>query len=224
MLREQHYLFNMCMIAGCVTKNFGVLATDSALYDSSKDRMYFQNMKLYCSDKYVVSYIGASDYFSEFDVSIFNLDYDELSDKLSKYLNEMRPKISGNKNVCVFVLGIKERVPTISQFNSYLDFDPKYLFSSNGPKFSTVYYGDDNKEKKKVFSDSKSFMDKEMKRFKKEGMSPGIVGEVLARGIYKKADLEMKTGEKRKYAGGAISTACILFNGSIFPLSGFIRV
>ena len=50
-----------------------------------------------------------------------------------------------------------------------------------------------------------------------------VKSPVLTRGIYKKADLEEKIGEKRKYAGGAVAVG-LVGPGGIAALNGIAMV
>ncbi|MFI5206084.1 MAG: hypothetical protein ACHQVK_04020 [Candidatus Paceibacterales bacterium] len=127
---------------------------------------------------------------------------------------------------CLFVLGVHNKLPTMVQFNSFLNFKPKYLYSNGGIKFSSIFYGDDNPEKKKLFTEAKDYMEKKAHKYEKRGMelTPGLVGEILTRGIYHKADAEMAMGDNKKYAGGVVNAAAIFSSGQMIPLSGNLGV
>lgn len=223
----------MCMISAVVTKEFGVIAADSAQYDLVKGDMQFNVPKLsFINGKYLTTFIGDKIYFSKLDYSKFNNDLASLSLYLEQYLLEMRPNVEQalkelevkkedrKPNVCLFVMGVYNNKPTLVQFNSFLDFKPKYLFSENGPKFSTIYYGD-NEKKKQIFSSSTAYMVKKADKWKSK-FSPGIAAEILTRGIYKKADAEEKEFGT-KYAGGSVATASVLATGECYGLSN-VRV
>jgi len=125
-------------------------------------------------------------------------------------------------HLCVLLMGMHKGFPTLAQFNSFLDFKPRYLYSEAGPKFSTILYGDDSKpEKAAIFKEATSYMEMRAARF--EELTPGLMGEILTRGIYQKADAEMKIGTKKKYAGGMVNAAAVTPAGT-YPLSGFQAV
>lgn len=159
---------------------------------------------------------------------------DQLSLYLQGYLKEMRPDVEAlmkesipdpdenRPHFCLYVLGLHGKRPTLAQFNSFLDFAPKYLWSDGyeQPKFSTLLYGDDSVPgKAQIFKEATKFMEEEAK--KRTGqMTPGLLGEILTRGIYRKADLEETIGTKKKYAGGVINAAVVKSDGTIYSLSG----
>lgn len=218
------------MIASAVTKDFGLLASDSAQYDTSLGKMSFQSMKLFFTSRYLLSFIGTPAYFAKIDRSKLDADLHTLTIYLKDYLQKMRPEViktleseiadtdENKPNFCLFILGVHKGLPTMTQFNSFKDFEPRYLYNQKeGVKFSTLYYGDDNQEKKELFKQATDFMEKKAATL--DVVDPGTLGEVLTRGIYKKADLELKL-EGKKYAGGVVNVAGITKNGIIFPLSG----
>ena len=219
------------MIAAGVTKDFGVLASDSASYVSDEGEMSFESPKLVSIGKYLLTFIGTPLYFSRIDRSRFGVKLNELSLYLQDYLKGIRRDVDdllkqsitdpdeNQPNFCLYVLGVHGNYPTLAQFNSFNDFKPKYLWSDNGLKFSSVLYGDDSKpEKQAMFKETTKFMEEEAKRI--GTVTPGVVGEILTRGIYKKADLEMNIGTKKKYAGGMVNAAVIRNDGTLAPLSG----
>jgi hypothetical protein len=221
------------MVSAVITKDFGVMAADSALYEATTNAMSFVTPKLnFIEGKYLATYIGDSGYFPSLDYSKFKNDLASLSLYLQQYLLETRPKLEKTlkelkvkvedqkANLCLFVMGVYNRKPTLVQLNSFHNFKPKYLFSENGPKFATIYYGDDEK-KNAVFSSSTVYMEKKAQQWK-DIFSPGIAGEILTRGIYKKADKEMELYGK-KYAGGPVCVASLLATGESYGLSN-VRV
>lgn len=221
------------MISACVTKDFGVLAADSALYDSTTKHVKFTTPKInLIKGKYLTTFVGDPSYFSNVDHTKFENDLASLSLYLQQYLLEMQPKVIENLkslkistedqkgHLCLFILGTYNHKPTLVQLNSFYGFKPKYHFSDNGPKFVTIYYGDDEK-KNKIFSESTQYMEKKARKWK-DIFSPGIAAEILTRGIYKKSDLEMETYGK-KYAGGAVVVASLTANGESYGLSN-VRV
>jgi hypothetical protein len=230
------------MIAAGLSKDFGVLASDSAMYSTDDGSMTFESGKLSCwQGKYLISFIGTRLYFSRIDPSKFGLPLNGLSLYLQGYLRGMKPDIGNmmkeliedpdeNKpNFCLYVLGLHGKKPTLAQFNSFVDFKPRFLWTEGeGVQFSTILYGDDSKpEKAELFKETTKFMEELAKGWKenkvsgeKTSFTPGLIGEILARGIYKKADLEMKIGLKKKYAGGIVNAAGFDSEGRIIQLSG----
>lgn len=215
----------VCAIAGVVTKDFGVLASDSA-HEIGED-VSFESPKLfYVGNKNLITYVGYKSYLSNVDFSKLNGDMASTSIYLSNYFRSIKDTVKSTlsdltgkniePNLCVLLMGVHNGKPTLAQFNSYLDFKPKYLYSDNGPKFSTIFYSEDNPNKKKMFVDMTKFME-EMAE-KKKDVSPGILAEILTRGIYKKSDLEEEL-EGKKYAGGAVSVAYMDSKGEAYPLS-----
>lgn len=223
------------MIAAVVTKDFGVIASDSAHADNGVLTFDYPKLNFY-SGKYLVTYVGAKAYFSKIDMSKFREDLGSLTIYLSDYLQSMKEEVGKmlkelntdpeyqQPRLCLFVMGIYNKKPTLVQFNSFLNFKPKYLYSDDKPKFSTIFYGDDNPEKKKIFLESTSYMEKKAHKLSKKGivLSPGVLGEILTRGIYKKVDMEMEIKPFRKYAGGVISVASLRADGQSFGLSNTI--
>lgn len=238
------------MIASVVTPQFGLLASDSAMYDTKQSRMSFQSMKLFFTKNYLITFIGTPLYFAKIDRTKLEGDMPSVCLYLEDYLKEMRPKVDkamkseiadpdeNKPNFCLFLLGVTKKLPTLAQFNSYLSFKPKFLFSEDKPKFATIFYGDDNPEKKKLFTETTAYMEKKLHKWTKkfgskpEGndftvntdpLTPGVLGEILTRGIYKKADLEQEMGHKLKYAGGVVNVAGMDKAGAIFALSGLTQ-
>jgi hypothetical protein len=223
------------MMAVGLNKDFGVLAVDSSYYDTTLKKVIFQGVKLYYTANYLMAFIGTPVYLANIKREKLGMDLISLIVHLESYLKNERPHVEkilkseiadpdeNKPDFCLFVLGIHKKLPTLVQFNSFLNFKPKYLYSEGKEvKFSTIFYGDDNPEKKKLFIETTAYMEKKMELFKGETVTPGIVAEVLARGIYHKADSEMKIGPKKKYAGGIVNAAAILANGYMLPLSGQI--
>lgn len=219
------------MIGAIVTKEFGVIAADSASYELVGGKTQFVTPKLtFIKGKYLTTFVGDPAYFPYVDYTKFNNDLASLSIYLQQYLLEVRPKVEKalkelkvkeqTPHVCLFVMGIYNKKPTLVQLNSFHNFKPKYLFSDNGPKFATIYYGDDEK-KNEIFSSTTRYMEKKAEKWK-EGFGPGLAAEILTRGIYKKADMEQQLYGK-KYAGGAVSVASMLATGEAIGLSN-VRV
>ena len=218
------------MIAAGINDQFGVLAADSAMYDNDSKKIYFESGKVsLIKDKYLMTFIGTPLYFSRIDWTRFELTLKGLSLYLSDYLRNMKPdvekeiaKTTDDKddriaNFCLFVMGLHNNRPTMVQFNSFKNFEPRYIWSENELKFSTIYYGD-NEEKNNVFKESSEYMKKLSTKYEKP--SVGLVAEILARGIYKKADLEENIGDKKKYAGGIVNAGFVTSLGSVHSLSG----
>lgn len=226
------------MIASVVTPQFGLLATDSAMFDTKQIKMSFDSMKLFFSKQYLITFIGTPVYFAKLDKTKLDADLPSLCLYMEDYLKKIRPEVEktlkseiadndeNKPNFCLFVLGIAKRLPTLVQFNSELNFKPKYLYSSDKPKFSTIFFGDDNPAKKKMFVETTEYMERKTHKQQKKNieLSPGILAETLTRGIYKKADLEQEIGPKIKYAGGTVNIAGMWNTGLVFQLSGLIPV
>lgn len=220
----------MCMISGAVTKNYGLLAADSAQYDSRSGKMTFTAWKLFFTQKCLLTFLGTPVYFANIDRTKFDMDFQSMCLYLKTYLKKQKPEVAkilsseikdddeNKPNFCLLVLGMHQGLPTLVQFNSFLDFEPRYLFTKKStPKFSTIFFGDDNPEKKKLFKETTSYMEKRAAAL--EDPAIGLVGEIMVRGIYKKADMEEKIGPKKKYAGGIVNVGGILNTGKVFPLS-----
>lgn len=218
------------MITAVVTNKFGLIASDSTQYDTSKGELSFETPRLFYSRNNLIAFIGTPLYFSRIDKEKLNQNIPGLALYLTNYLKEVKPEVEKimkseiadkdeqKPHFCLFVMGLHKGLPTLVQFNSFLKFGPRYLYTANGEvKFSTILYGDDNPEKKKVFKESTEYMKKKAESIEH---TPGLLGEILTRGIYKKADLEQKIGDKKKYVGGVVSVAGIDNTGRIFSLSG----
>jgi hypothetical protein len=240
----------MCFIAAAVTKDSGVLACDSANYNTETGEMSFETPKLSIwNGKYLATFVGTNTYFSRIDEKKFLLPMDQLSLYLQGYLKEMKPDVENlmkesisdpdeNKPYfCLYVMGLHGKRPTLAQFNSFLDFAPKYLWNdgSQPVKFATLLYGDDSVPgKAQIFKDSTKFMEAEAEKYRlkpgtgnsdvnvyqHQSLTPGLLAEILTRGIYKKADLEETIGTKKKYAGGSVSAGVVHSDGRIYSLSG----
>ncbi len=218
------------MVGSAVTKDFGVMASDGAMYDTEKGEMSFENPKLMVFGQKALSFIGTHLYLANLDRARMSMPFDALCLFMKDYLKEQKPKVEdqmkaipdadeAKPHFCLFLMGMHRGFPTVAQFNSFADFEPKYLWSDNGLKFSTILFGDDSQpEKAAIFKDSTQYMEMKAKQY--EAVSPGIVAEILTRGIYRKADEEMKIGLKKKYAGGAVSVVS-LSKAGISALSGF---
>jgi hypothetical protein len=225
----------MCMLVGAITKEFGVIACDSAMYDTEKGETSFEARKLsFWKDRYWVSFVGSSLYFSGIDVEKFALPLDQLSLYLQQHLRTARPDVENlmkegiadpdeaRPYFCMYVLGLHGKRPTIAQFNSFQEFAPKYLWAKDGEtiKFTTLLYGDDSiPGKAQIFKDATAYMEELTKKNVRE-LTPGLVGEILTRGIYHKADLEEGIGLKKKYAGGIVNAGVCKSDGTNFALSG----
>jgi hypothetical protein len=225
----------MCMVAAAVTKDFGVMAADASKYDTNTEAMVFESPRLgYTPNmRYLISYVGTDAYFANLDLLKFSLPLDQLGLYLQEYLRAQRPKVEElqeqfirledekNPHVCLFVMGLFKKTPTLAMFNSYKDFKPEYIWTKDRIKFGTIYYGGEIPGKKELFTEATAFMEKKAAKY--EVLTPGLVGEVLTRGIYKKADMEEKIGEKRKYAGGAVAVG-VVHAGGIAALNGITMV
>lgn len=200
------------------------------MYDAGQGKTTFETNKLFIAPKsgYVMSFIGTALYFNENKPEWFNLPLNDLAGKLADYLREQRPKVAqimtdsipdedeNKPHLCVLLMGMYKGYPTLAQFNSFSDFEPKYLWTKEEPKFSTILYGDDSK-KNEIFKDSTEYM--EYRASKAEEMTPGVMAEILTRGIYRKADEEKKAFGK-KWAGGLVNAASVSPQGTL-ALSNF---
>ena len=210
---------------GCIlTKDFGVIASDSAMYDTEKESIRFDCPKMTMLNfKYLTTFIGTNLYFSGLDITKFKEPINKLAMYLSDHFRRVKKDVEGaiigdeKANFCFYVLGKHGNYPCLAEFNSFSDFKPKYTWSKNGVKISTIFYGDDS-DKNEIFKQSSGFMSKLVKKY--ELMNPGIAGEILTRGIYHKADLEEKIGDKKKYAGGVVNAGVVESGGRIYSLSG----
>lgn len=242
----------MCCVTAAVTKDFGVMASDSAMYDTEKGEMSFESPKIVVFDqKKVVSFIGTHLYLANLDRAKMSMPFDALCLFLKDYFKAEKPKVEEMMKqaisdtdeqrplFCLFLMGLHRGLPTVAQFNVFNDFEPKYLWSKGGLEFATVLYGDDtNPDKQALFKETTQYMKTTANQWFGEQdssggnvnnqipksdmkVSPGTVAEILTRGIYHKADEEMKIGLKKKYAGGAVSVMALNKVG-VYPLSGFV--
>ena len=221
----------ICMISAAVNKDFGVLAADSATYTPENKEIKYETGKLsLVRNRYLMAFVGTNLYFPRMDWKQFDQPLKHLSIYLQGYLREIRPDVGAalkqdikdeddsEPHFCLYILGVHNQHPTLVQLNSFKDFAPRYLWSDNGLKFSTMLYGDNNPGKQKIFKESTKHMVDLSNQY--ETHTPGLVGEILTRGIYKKADLETEIGDKRKYAGGIVNAAYMSKTGLIQQLSG----
>jgi len=218
------------MIAGALTKNFGVLAADSSMYDTSLGRVTFESPKIArTSGNTVFTFIGTQLYLTNIDLKKLTLPFDSMVMYLKDFLKQEEPKVRDmmkeairdkddqKPHFCMLVLGLYKGLPTVAQFSSFKNFNPLYLQAKEKPiVFTTLYYGK-NDNVKNVFSESTKYMYKKSRRY--SSFTPGLMGEILTRGIYKKADLEEKLTDKKKYAGGIVNSAYIDKNGIVNSLS-----
>jgi len=225
----------MCMVTVAVSKDFGVIAADSARDENGSLSYEFPKLK-FLGGRYLVTAIGSPLFIARLDYNKFKEDMGSLSVYMEGYFKEIQPSAENaakklnldpayqKPTICAFVLGVHGGKPTLAMFNSYLNFKPKYLFSDGKIKFATIHYGGDVTGKKKIFEDTTEYMEKRFHKMEKKGVpvTPGSVGEILVRGIYKKADLEMELPPHKKYSGGVPTVAFIQSDGSAFPLSNVI--
>ena len=222
----------MCMIAAGLTEKYGVLASDSATYCFEDKSITHQAPKTsIVNGKYLMTFVGTNMYFSNIDWAKFDLPLQNLSVYLQDYLQRTKPNIediikktTGNgeepkPDFCAYVIGLYNKRPTMVVLNSFKNFKPSFLWATNGIKFATLYHGDDSC-KDRIFKESTRFMNDIAKTKYYESRSPGLIGEILSRGIYHKSDLELSIGDKRKYAGGMVNAGYITNAGLTYPLSG----
>lgn len=226
------------MISAAATKDFGVLACDSAMYNTESGKMSFDTIRMMVSKsgKLAFSFIGTYLYLANLDKDKLAQPFDAACIYLKDYLRSQKDSVAeqmkagivdedeNKPNFCAFALGTHSGRPVVAQFNSFNDFAPRYIWTDGGIKFASILYGDDsNPEKQAMFKESIEYM--EMKAAQFPELTPGIVGEILTRGIHKKADLEMNIGLKKKYAGGVVNVVSIRReNGAIESLSNFMVI
>lgn len=220
----------MCFVGGVVTKTFGVLAADSAAYDTSLGKTTFENPKMFVTQKmgYAVTFIGTMAYFMEMPDEIWGLPFAEACKRMSEWFFGRRELVGqrlaeaiadedeNKPNFCCLLMGMHKGYPTLAQFNSFSDFVPKYLWTKDSPAFSTIYFGDDAK-RNDLFKSATEYM--ELKAKEHADLTPGLAAEVLTRGIYRKADQEQKQYGK-KYAGGVVNCLLVTPHGTR-ALSGY---
>lgn len=227
-----------CMLAGAVTKDFGVLACDSAMYNTESGKMSFDTFRMMASKsgKLAFSFIGTYLYLANLDKEKMAQPFDAACIYLKDYLRSQKESVAeqmkagiadedeNKPNFCALALGMHSGHPVIAQFNSFNDFAPRYIWTDDKIRFASIIYGDDsNPEKQAMFKESTEYM--EMKAGQYPEMTQGIVGEILTRGIYKKADLEMNIGMKKKYAGGVVNVVSLSREtGQIQSLSNFMVI
>jgi hypothetical protein len=221
------------MIACGLTKEYGVLAADSSSYEPETKRIGYESPKLsmFPAGRCMATYLGSPLYFSRIDLARFEAPFAAAALYLEGYFREMREDVEGilketiedederKAHMCCYLLGVHAGRPTLAQINSFQDFKPRFLWADDGVKFATLFYGDESVPgKKDVFRKSSEYM-KTLASHHGE-MTPGLIGEILTRGIYRKADLEEAIGDKRKYAGGVVNVGVVKRTGEIYPLSG----
>lgn len=218
----------MCMIACALTKEYGVLASDSALFQGKK--MSFETPKLMIQGNYLVSFIGNTLYIKDLTVAPFAFGISSLSYQVQGHLRKVREAVQVKTKLqeeedgvtlgdqfLMYILGTINDVPTLAVLNSFKNFDIEFVSHSGKEPatITTIYHGDDS-GKDEIFQQSSEYMRDLLKKY--DQVTPGILAEVLTRGIYQKADLEEKS-RGTKYAGGAVSCAFVRSNGVIRPLT-----
>lgn len=215
------------MIACGITPEYAVMAADSALYQN--DVMEYQTPKLLkLGGKYLVTFIGATMFLERININIFQAEMNDVVTYLVDHFTRHQPIVEAGlkgtdipANFCFYLLGVKHGTITLIELNSYRNFAPVFTEARNGIKFSSLFYGDDeNKDKQELFQRASEYM--ERKASKHDRMTPGLLGEIVTRGIYHKADMEEKIGEKRKYAGGVVTVGLIDNTGKITGLSNLV--
>jgi hypothetical protein len=211
------------MMSCGITKDYGVIASDSASYKDGESS--FGSPKIFKIQNYLVSFIGYQDYFSNLDQSKFSYNFLSLSLYMENYLRNEKLRVEEllkyvvNKDqdprICVFVLGLQNGKPTLVQFNSFTDFNAQFT-QSDEPEFAGIFYGEEGPTKESI-EQATAHM-KELSKKWANIMSPGIMAEILTRGIHLKCDVEEKLSGT-KYAGGAVSVASLSSNGDIKSMS-----
>lgn len=199
------------MIVTAVTKDYGLLATDSALYDTAQSKMQYGYLKLFYSSRFLLSYMGTPTYFSKLDRTKLDTDVPSLVLYMTDYLKGMKAdveKVTENKSeFCMFALGIHKKLPTVVKFSSTLNFEPKYINGGHSLKFA---FGDGS---------SVEYLEKRVRKLEKKGVeiNPGTLAEILTRGLYNKMEEQVD-----KTIGGAVNIGCMLSTGLMIPLSSII--
>lgn len=222
------------MNAVAITKEFGVIATDSASWNPIDKSMAYEAPKLfYVGGKHLMTFVGFGLFFDGIDKEVFKRPFDSVCVYLSDFLRDANDKAQSaysnmvkddkdkSARICVHLLSAYDGKPMVAQFNSFTNFTPTFTMPDSKIKFSSIFYGDDS-EKNNVFKKSTEFM--EEMAMKHEQLTPGIVGEILTRGIYHKADLEQKIGDKKKYAGGTVSVGVVFADGTVIPASNLLII
>ena len=213
----------MCMIGCALTNEYGVLASDSAMANSD-DITFFEVPKLFKYGKYLATFIGNTGYLSGLSPMFFEFEMKGTSIHLQTYLRNVRQIVKNRSekenmsdDFLIYVLGVQDGMPTLLILNSRKNFDIEYLSKKDSDKvtFANIYYGDDS-EKSQIFQDSHEYLKSLVDHY--ETISPGILAEILTRGIYYKSDQEKKRLGK-KWAGGAVSASFIRPNGIISHLT-----
>lgn len=206
------------------------MASDAAKYEVGSTSFETPKM-LQFGQNYLITFIGTPEYFKNLDFGIFERkemtdvmlglrDHClSIRDTVIESLRSLEDEEDRKANFCLFLLGCSDGVPTLCQLNSFEDFKYNVLFSEGELVFSNIYYGDEMKPwKNNTFIESHKYMTKLGKEY--EHPSPGIVGEILTRGIYHKADEEAKLS--KKYAGGPVTVVMMDKKGVVTPLTNLI--
>jgi hypothetical protein len=215
------------MIAAALTAEFGVLASDSA--HTVETGFSFEVSKLAKVGNYLLSFSGTQLYLSNMNRAKFNGKMDQLSLYVQGFLKEARPNIEElikekmsegiTSGFSLYVMGVHAKRPTLASFRSTSDFKPKYFWAEKEIKMAPVLSADDDIEGSSLASSV--VMDQTLKSWTeaKVKLDPGIVGEVLIRGIQKKSDFVFEA-TKKKSSGGVTSAAVLKADGAIYSLSG----
>lgn len=187
------------MISIGLTTKYGVIACDSK--DSKEE---YSVPRLYMSSKgnALFSYTGSHLYLNGLDLSKFSLPFNSVCLYLKEYflktlssvaeMEEDLPSKEGT-SFCLLVLGVHNKRPTAAKFSVENKFKPVYVWSEK----SIVFLSSGNKAETETIS----------KKYTK--LSPGIVGEILSKGIYKNG------------ISGVVNCASIDMNEKVFPLSTY---
>jgi hypothetical protein len=211
------------MMSCGITKDYGVVASDSASYKDGQT--FFDSPKMFKIQNYLVSFIGYQDYFTSMDQSKFSYSLPALSLYMENYLRNERVRVKEilksmvsedqDPRLCVFILGLHNGKPTLVQFNSFTDFNAQFI-QSDEPEFSGIFYGEEGPTKESI--EQAAVHMKELSKKWANIMSPGIMAEILTRGIHFKCDVEEKLSGT-KYAGGSVSVASLSSSGDIKSMS-----
>ena len=218
------------MIAIGLTKEFGVLASDSAAWSQDQKKMVYEHPKIsVVEDRYLLSYVGSNLYFTNFDLTRIVASFNKTALYLEEYLKDMKPrvdhiieesKIEKRQDFALVILGVQNSRPLCAVFMEKFDFVPRYNWSVNENRIIFVPDVQVEEEKKKPGPKPKKKEKISARQFVEELAiknppdSPGLMGELLTKGIYRSVN-----GSKEKEIGGVVNAAFVDKIGRIAPLS-----
>ena len=157
----------ICMICCALTPDFGVLASDSAAY--KQGNMTYENPKMFRTGRFLLTYIGINIYLEDIRDEWFQLPMSmavsslELHCKLKEANVKLRMKEimadgdNPDPNICFYVLGLMDGIPTLAEINSYNNYQAVFTKSDGSLRIAGILYGDDsNPEKQEIFTGLRS--------------------------------------------------------------------